>query len=389
MALCLNLGSGDGSRDLDGYVNIDRMTGGEVYPLAYADGSVDEIRASHILEHFSHRDVEAVIRHWVDKLRPGGLLRVAVPNFRAISKAYLAGDALPVQGLVMGGHVDAADHHGAIFDKGLLTETLANAGLERIRAWTSEIKDCAATPVSLNLMGYKPARATNTVPGLFACLAAPRYGLVTHFQCYAAALAPLNVPTRIIQGCFWWQHLSVGMQEQLNAGAEYILTLDYDTVFGAQDVVELYRLMQAYEDADAICAVQSKRGAAHALFNLFSPDGTPVTRCTTDTFAPNLTKLNTGHFGLTIFRGERLRSHAKPWMCPRPNELGDWDNNQRDADMDFWDRWLASGRTLYLANHVIAGHVEDMITWPDRAFRPIHQSVKDYFEKGIPPEAMR
>jgi len=52
----LNLGAGD--KPLDGYINLDRKTGQECFPLAYDDGSVDVIRASHILEHFPHAMIE-------------------------------------------------------------------------------------------------------------------------------------------------------------------------------------------------------------------------------------------------------------------------------------------------------------------------------------------
>ena len=75
----LNLGAGD--IPIDGYISIDRKTGQEAYPLAYEDGSVDEIRASHILEHFGLREISAVLKNWWDKLKPGGLLKIAVPDF--------------------------------------------------------------------------------------------------------------------------------------------------------------------------------------------------------------------------------------------------------------------------------------------------------------------
>ena len=87
--LKLNLGSGD--CPIQGYVNIDRKTGQEAYPLSYEDRSVDEIRASHILEHFGLREAPEVLQHWVSKLRPGGILKVAVPDFAKIVDIYKNG----------------------------------------------------------------------------------------------------------------------------------------------------------------------------------------------------------------------------------------------------------------------------------------------------------
>ena len=46
---------------LEGFTPIDRKLGSEVYPLNYKDGSVDEIYASHVLEHFKLDDIQAVL----------------------------------------------------------------------------------------------------------------------------------------------------------------------------------------------------------------------------------------------------------------------------------------------------------------------------------------
>ena len=152
--LKLNLGAGD--IPLTGYVNIDRKTGQEVYPLAYDDYSVDEIRASHILEHFGINEISKVLKNWVDKLKPGGVLKVAVPDFDKIIELYKGGD-IKTAGYVCGGQTDDNDYHKSIFNRRALTNKLEKAGLIGISYWESEIKDCASLPVSLNLQGTKLA----------------------------------------------------------------------------------------------------------------------------------------------------------------------------------------------------------------------------------------
>jgi hypothetical protein len=150
--LKLNLGAGN--LELPGYVNIDRKTGQEAYPLSYTDGSVDEIRASHILEHFGLREAPVVLQHWVSKLRPGGILKVAVPDFAKICDVYKNGGD-NTAGYLCGGQIDENDYHKSIFDRISLTRMLEGAGLCDIQHWDSEIKDCASLPVSLNLQGAK------------------------------------------------------------------------------------------------------------------------------------------------------------------------------------------------------------------------------------------
>src|SRR5262245_28302640 len=155
----IKLNLGGGFRKIPGFQNIDRKLGTEVYPLReWADNSVDEIRASHILEHFPYREIGAVLSDWVRTLKPGGLLRLAVPNFEHIIKVYSNGQRNDpiIQGYLYGGQSDENDFHKALFDKDRLQVLLEGAGLLDIAPWESEISDAASLPVSLNLQGRKP-----------------------------------------------------------------------------------------------------------------------------------------------------------------------------------------------------------------------------------------
>ncbi len=152
--LRLNLGCGE--FPLPGYLNLDRKQGQEAYPLELPDESVDEVRASHLLEHFSHQQVIAVLDDWVRVLKPGGLLKIAVPDLNKILHLYQTDPEANVQGYLMGGHTDEDDYHKCVFDEGVLRNALEQVGLVDIEPWESEIGDCASLPVSLNLQGRKP-----------------------------------------------------------------------------------------------------------------------------------------------------------------------------------------------------------------------------------------
>jgi predicted SAM-dependent methyltransferase len=45
------------------------------------EGTFDELRATHILEHFSHVATVQILRSWKKLLKPGGFLYCEVPNF--------------------------------------------------------------------------------------------------------------------------------------------------------------------------------------------------------------------------------------------------------------------------------------------------------------------
>jgi len=381
----LNLGAGP--VPIEGYTNLDRKTGQEVYPLAMEDGTVDEIRASHVLEHFSHRDVGKVLENWVAKLRPGGVLKLAVPDFRKCAKMYLSNVPEPhLQGYIMGGHSDSDDHHGAIFDRDTLEEAFANLGLFNITTWESEIDDCAKLPISLNIRGTKMHTGAVDFSGTHMLLAAARFGPTMHFNCTMPVIHQLGIRYNSHSSCFWFEALSNLIENALqDPTCKYILTADYDSMFSVADVVELHRLAITYPEAKAIVPVQSKRQCETALFTVGDGNGGIKRQMYATDFARNLTQITTGHFGLTLINADCLRALPRPWMQPTPNAEGLWDRGQTDADISFWKNWHKAGHKVFLANNVRIGHMQELVTWPGPDFRPIHQTLNEYQRDGMPP----
>jgi predicted SAM-dependent methyltransferase len=66
--------------------------------LPFAGGSVDAVYSSHMLEHLSAADAGRVLDECRRVLKPNGVLRLALPDLRAMATTYLASSA-----------VDAAD----------------------------------------------------------------------------------------------------------------------------------------------------------------------------------------------------------------------------------------------------------------------------------------
>ncbi len=381
---------GGGSVHLSGFVNLDRKDGQEAYPLTQPDNSVEEILASHVLEHFSHRDVSLVLQDWVRVLKPGGKLRLAVPDFEIVAKDYLAGQPVNVQGFVMGGHVDGDDIHGCLFDRESLTELMIQCGLERIGRWKSDVPGCSQLPCSLNLQGFKPSGPEKELTNVRLCESRPRFGPLMHRDCIQEMVQTLKIRGKCGQSCYWHQKLSDLMEESIaDPKCDFVLTLDFDTVFAPSDVLELYRLLRACPDVDAVFPVQSKRGCEKALFSASDGNGKVKGALAEADLYRNLLPCFTGHFGLTLFRADSLRKFPRPWMVPEPNPDGRWSDGQVDADIDFWRRFQKAGLRACLAPRVVVGHLEDVVTWPGKDLKPIYQQTSDYDEHGIPPEVAR
>ena len=93
MGLPVNLGCGNRFRQ--GWLNLDLGSNAtEVVPwdlrrgLPIASGTAPFVYSSHMLEHLKPRDAEHVLRDVLRALRPGGIVRVVVPDLEALAGLY-------------------------------------------------------------------------------------------------------------------------------------------------------------------------------------------------------------------------------------------------------------------------------------------------------------
>lgn len=393
----LNIGAGN--RPLAGYTNLEIKDGNPGYPLNdHEDGSVVEVRAAHVLEHYPYEQTVTVLQEWARVLEPGGVLKVAVPDFDKIVEAYEGGEDAPIEGWIMGGHVDRYDMHGAIFNREKLKAALQAAGLVDIQAWEPEpdTDDCAALPVSLNLQGRKPREGeepeteTLVVPDMdvVAAMSVPRLGFMDHFYCCFRALLPLNINLRKYTGAFWGQCIERCLMQILEEDRpDAILCMDYDSIFRRDDVVALMRLLAEHPEADAVAALQLHQSEQRPLFTLEDQQWDREVKVDRAVFDDDLTQVRTAHFGLTLLRAEALRKMPHPWFWAQPDDEGTWGDTRTDADIWFWRQWEKHGNTLYSANRVPIGHAQLLVRWPDINMEPLYQTPSDFYVDG-PPEGL-
>lgn len=377
----LDLGAGPISPE--GYKPVGHEHGSEIYPLPYDDNSVDIVRCSHCLEHFPQNKAVEIVREWARVLKPGGKLRIAVPDFGKIAQGYVDGQNQPTAGWVMGGQLDTDDFHRSIFDREQLRGLFAAAGLVLLGPWQSEIEDCAAYDVSLNIEGTKPFMPELKIS---AVMSVPRLGFMATFGCAIDAFLPLNIRLRRLGGAFWGQALENCIEVALNEdNPDAIMTLDYDSVFTIGNVAHLMQLMMVYPNVDALAPVQSNRHQPTALLTVKDENGVPTAKLGHDLLDQNLMKAATAHFGLTLLRADKVQKLSKPWFHSIPDQNGGWHDGHVDDDSRFWHIWEKAGNSLYIANRVPIGHLEETIRWPDEALQARYQPMTE-FNKSGPPE---
>jgi predicted SAM-dependent methyltransferase len=89
----LNLGCGWRNFGKD-WIHIDggdyeHLDYNDIINLEFEDNSVDLIYASHVIEYFDRKEITPILNKWKSKLKNGGVLRLAVPNFEAMAKLYV------------------------------------------------------------------------------------------------------------------------------------------------------------------------------------------------------------------------------------------------------------------------------------------------------------
>ena len=137
-----------------GYLNVD------LYEKADIQGNVedlhglviqydfpDELRASHVLEHFYPGSVVPILKNWFHHLRPGGRLLVSIPDFQWASERGLAcKDADPDEwfinlAMVYGAQRNPGDLHRTCFGMTQIVKLLKFCGFEIEDAWFEQYVD--------------------------------------------------------------------------------------------------------------------------------------------------------------------------------------------------------------------------------------------------------
>ncbi len=146
----LELGSGD--RPTPGWTHMDiRPDAPEVDIVGDAQdplpGSSDfeAIRATHLLEHFSHRETVPILMRWRGLLADGGELYLEVPNLTGHIAAWdrnQSSDAQLVEYL-FGEQDHEYNFHKTMFTPGTLYKVLRDAGFESIEIQDVGLVLCA------------------------------------------------------------------------------------------------------------------------------------------------------------------------------------------------------------------------------------------------------
>jgi len=135
----LNLGSGP--FPLEGFINVDQFEHVnpdlqcDVLDLPYKPGTISEIYAGHILEHFTFKDGQRALRYWNSLLKAGGVISISVPDYDFLVKKYAANPSpealIEMNDTYIYSGIQPSPHQYA-YSAALLEKCMADAGFANL-----------------------------------------------------------------------------------------------------------------------------------------------------------------------------------------------------------------------------------------------------------------
>jgi predicted SAM-dependent methyltransferase len=125
--------------DLADEPHIDHQHRIDQLPMIESE-SCELVYVSHAFEYFDRKDAPRVLAEWRRVLVPGGILRLAVPNFASLVQIYEQTGSLdrvigPLFGRWIIPGTDQIVFHKTVYDEASLTSILEQSGFMHIRHW--------------------------------------------------------------------------------------------------------------------------------------------------------------------------------------------------------------------------------------------------------------
>lgn len=121
------------------------LDGSDIY-LKYHMSQVDLIYASHLIAYFDREEIQELLACWYKALKPGGILRIATPDFFKLKWLWETEGLNAILGPLYG-RMKMADkmiYHKTTYDFKSLQAVLTNAGFSNVHLYQWQQTDHAS-----------------------------------------------------------------------------------------------------------------------------------------------------------------------------------------------------------------------------------------------------
>ncbi len=158
-------------------LNIQKKNGvdfiGDISDLSqFSENSVEEIYASHVVEHVEQSKIESTFKGIYRVLKDNGKFYISVPDMEVLCRIFISKEApksakIHTLRMIYGGQIDKYDFHYFGWSYELLKDTVTKVGFKKIEKVKSfglfdDTSDFApydngkeSVPISLNVIAYK------------------------------------------------------------------------------------------------------------------------------------------------------------------------------------------------------------------------------------------
>ena len=142
---------------------------GDITDLSqFEDNSIEEIYASHVVEHVDQNKIKMTLKGIHRVLKDNGKFYISVPDMDILCRIFMAKEApikvkFHVMRMMFGGQTDKYDFHYFGWNYDFLKDYIQGAGfkkMERVKSFglfedTSDFAPYNNVPISLNVIAYK------------------------------------------------------------------------------------------------------------------------------------------------------------------------------------------------------------------------------------------
>lgn len=135
--IILDIGSGENK--IEGAIGLDvrRIESVDIisdaHKLPFKDEVFDLIYSSHLIEHFSHREVKDAVKEWIRVLKKDGIIEIRCPWLRVRALIFFLRPTWKNVRNIYGGQEHTGNFHKCGFSFKLLKEVLDECGIIKVK----------------------------------------------------------------------------------------------------------------------------------------------------------------------------------------------------------------------------------------------------------------